>query len=158
MMKLGIALAAVVVCNTQMASAQTKKAAALPHVLVYKTKANYRNLVPVELSADKNEVVSYPAPTDIKTGSGFPLPVSLHKGYLLDKRGVGTNSAFLKLTYQEYSRLKTVPSPDELLKLVVDKDPITELCDCGTRGKYTTAQLNELIDKKQLKKKCKVIK
>ena len=142
------------------ANAQSKHSGAMPHVLVYKAKSKYRNLVPVQLSEDKKTITSYPAPADVTTGSGYPLPVALHKGYYLDKRGVNLNTAFIQLTYAQYSRLKDAPSPGELYKMIIDKAPITEVCDCGVRqaGKYSVKQLNELIDKGQLRKKCKSVK
>jgi hypothetical protein len=142
------------------ANAQSTNSGAMPHVIVYKTKSKYRNLVPVQLSEDKKTIISYPAPGDVTTGSGYPLPVALHKGYFLDKRGVNLSTAFLRLTYAQYSKLKEVPSPDELYQMIVDKEPIKELCDCGTRrnGAYSVRQLNELIDTGKLKKKCKSAK
>ena len=158
MRKLSIVLAVGFLCNT--ATAQSSGSEALPHVIVYKTKASYRNLVSVTLSADKKTVESYPGPDDVKIGSGYAIPVLLHKGYLLDRRGVGTNTAFIRLTYEQYGNLKSVPSQEELYGMIVDKNPITELCDCGVRSerKNSEKQLNELIDKKLLKKKCKSIK
>ncbi len=142
------------------ANAQSTHSSAMPHVLVYKARSKYRNLVPVQLSEDKKTITSYPAPADVTTGSGYPLPVALHKGYYLDKRGVNLNTAFIQLTYAQYSRLKDAPSPGELYKMIIDKAPITEVCDCGVRqaGKYSVKQLNELIDKGQLRKKCKSVK
>ena len=127
------------------ANAQTHSGA-MPHVVVYKAKSKYRNLVPVQLSADKKTITSYPAPADVTTGSGYPLPVALHKGYYLDKRGVNLSTAFISLTYAQYSKLKEAP--------------ITELCDCGIKqaGKNSVKQLNELIDTQQIKKKCKTAK
>ena len=109
------------------------------------------------LSEDKKKIISYPAPGDVKTGSGYALPVLLHKGYLLDQRGIGLNSAFLKLTYEEYGKLKEMPSLDGLYGMIVDKNPMTALYDCGIRerGKSLAKELNVLIDKKQLNKKCK---
>lgn len=143
-------------------SAQSKGSDALPHVIVYKAKSAYRNLVPVMLSKDRSAVESYPDPSDINTGSAPSglLPVSLHKGYYLDKKGVGANTAFIKLSYQEYGKLKTAPSATELYKMIVDKNPIRELCDCGVRNEKinSSRQINEWIDKGLLKKKCKVIK
>jgi hypothetical protein len=137
-----------------------QQAGALPHIVVYKAAAKYKNHVAIELSADGKKIVSYPDPKDIKTGAGSPVPVSLHGGYWLDKRGVSIHTAFLKLTYHEYSLLKEVPSQEALYKLIVDKKPIKELCDCGKRGEhsYTVEQLNKLIDKKELKKNCISIK
>lgn len=130
-----------------------------PSVLVYKTKANYNNLVPVILSDDKTEIVSYPHPSDITAGSGFPLPAVLKDGYLLDKRGIGKNAAFLKITYEEYSQLEVVPSTKELYNIIEDKDPLTELCNCGVKSAFTdqTKQLNQLISSKKLRTTCKTI-
>jgi hypothetical protein len=131
-----------------------------PPVLVYKTKANYNNLVPVILSDDKTEIVSYPHPKDLIKGSGFPLPFILNDGYLLDERGIGKNVAFLKMTYEEYSKLENEPSIIALYDNIVDKDPLTELCDCGVRTAFTDEkkQLNNLIDDKKIRTTCKVIK
>ena len=131
-----------------------------PPALVYKTRANYNNLVPVILSDDKTEIVSYPAPTDIKTESGYQVPTVLNKGYLLDNRGIWKNVAFLKLTYEEYSKLQNPLTPKELYDLIIDKDPLTELCNCGIKSAFSdiTTQLNELIDNNTLRSKCKKIK
>jgi hypothetical protein len=130
------------------------------HALIYKTKNDYSNLVPVLLSAAKTEIVSYPHPNDLKLGSRYPLPIFLNNGYLLDNRGIGKNVAFLKLTYQEYSELQNPPTLTELYNYIIDKEPLTELCDCGNKSKFTDIekQLNNLIDKKILRTTCKTIK
>ena len=131
-----------------------------PPVLVYKTKGHYDNLVPDVLSEDKSEIVSYPHPSDISVAGEFTLPVDLNNGYLLDMRGIGKNTAFLKLSYEDYSKLDSVPSLKELYALIIDKDPFTELCNCGIKTAFTdqTKQLNELIDGNKLRTLCKVIK
>lgn len=131
-----------------------------PQVLVYKTKADYNNFVPVILSVDKSEIISYPHPKDIKTGNGYQTPVILHDGYLLDNRGISKNVAFLNITYYEYANLKEIPSVNELFSLIVDKDPLMELCNCGVKSAFTdqTKQLNELIDGNKIRTTCKVIK
>ena len=129
-------------------------------ILVYKTKANYNNLVPVILSEDKLEIVSYPHPDDIKTGNKYSVPIILHNGYLLDQRGIGKNVAFLNMTYEEYAKLKVIPTIKELYNLIVDKDPLIELCNCGNKNAFSdpVSQLNELIDSNKLRAKCKTIK
>lgn len=131
-----------------------------PQALVYKTKKDYNNLVPVLLSDDKSEIILYPHPKDLMIGSGYPLPTSLNNGYLLDNRGIGKNVAFLKLTYQEYSEFKSLPALDELYGYIIDKNPLTELCDCGNKTIFSDLrkQLNQLIDKGMLRKTCKTIK
>ncbi len=131
-----------------------------PSVLVYKTKANYNNLVPVILSDDKTEIVSYPHPKDLLKGSEYSIPFVLNEGYLLDNRGIGKNVAFLKMSYEEYSNLKNIPSIKELHEIILDDDPLTELCDCGAKTGFTNEgkQLNKLIEDKKLRTICKVIK
>jgi hypothetical protein len=131
-----------------------------PHVVVYKTKANYNNLVPVELSDDKTKIVSYPDPKDVKTENGYTLPSSLSKGYLRDNRGIGKNAAFLKMTYEEYAKLQAAPALTELYNMIVEKDPLTELCDCGNSitFKDVKMQVNQLIDSNKLRTTCKTIK
>jgi len=159
-MRVAALLAAIIFFGMNTVSAQSGQISARAHVIVYKASAKYRNLVPVLLSEDKKSVISYPGPTDIKTGSGYPLPVSLHKGYWLDKRGIGKNTAFLNITYEAYSKLETLPSPAGLYDLIIDKDPIRELYDCGIKGASDNSikQLNELIDKNILAKKCNRMK
>ena len=152
------AIVALLLFCSKVATAQLS--GVLPHVVVYKAKAKYRKLVPVQLSPDKKSIVSYPGPGDVKTGSGFPLPVSLRGSYWLDKIGVDTNTAYIKFTYRRYSKLKEVPASEELYKMIVVKSPMTELYDCGVRNddNNSVKRLNALIDKKQLKKKCRQIK
>lgn len=131
-----------------------------PPALVYKTKTNYNNLVPVLLSDDKSEIISYPHPRDLKVGNALALPTLLKDGYLLDNRGIGANVAFLSLTYEEYSKLETAPSLKELYELILDKDPLIELCNCGNRNvfKDQIREINQIIKAKKLKEICKQIK
>lgn len=131
-----------------------------PPTLVYKTKANYNNLVPVLLSEDKKEIISYPAPSDLKVNGSYALPIVLNKGYLLDNRGIGINVAFLKITYEEYSKLEKAPSLKELYKLIIDNDPLIELCNCGNNKVFTnkTKQINNIIDANKLRTICRPIK
>jgi hypothetical protein len=131
-----------------------------PQALIYKTKKDYSNFVPVFLSDDKSEIISYPMPSDLYVDGKLALPSKLKKDYLLDNKGIGRNVAFLNLTYQEYAALKTVPSLKELYELIQDKDPLIELCDCGNKTKLTDPekQLNLLISKDELTKRCKIVK
>lgn len=131
-----------------------------PQILVYKTKKDYSNFVPVLLSEDKTEIISYPHPNDLIVGNGFPFPTTLNNHYLLDNRGINKNVAFLKFTYQEYSELKTLPTLKELFDNILDKDPLIELCDCGNKTAFSdpVKQLNSLISKDKLREICKTIK
>ncbi|MEZ5071019.1 MAG: hypothetical protein R2751_08635 [Bacteroidales bacterium] len=117
-------------------------------VVVYKTRADYRNLVPVTLDAGRERVVSYPAPGDLNYRGEPALPLKLKKGYLLDRRGIGPNSAFTSYTYLEYSGLLAAPSPGILLEQVVDSDPFLEMYECSEALKYKDldAEISSLID------------
>jgi len=126
-----------------------------PHVLVYKTKKDYSRKVPVLLSADKKSIVSYPHPQDIRKKNGqYPEPVKLKKGYLLDKRGIGPNVAFLKISYAQYAALQQAPPMDTLWSWIIDKDPLTVLYDCGSRYDFKdpVADLNRMISNGRLQK------
>jgi hypothetical protein len=130
-----------------------------PPALVYKTRGDYNNLVPVLLSDDNTIIVSYPHPDDLKTSNGYRVPVVLKRGYLLDIKGIGKNVAFLSITYEEYAKFQVPPSLEELEKLILDRDPLLELYDCGniTSYKEPKNQLNNLIKHNKLGT-CKRIK
>ncbi len=138
-----------------MVNAQT--AGATPHYLVYKTKNDYSKYVAVELSQDEKTLTYYPAPTDIKAITRL-APLKLHKDYWLSRTGVSGNTAYLGMTMESYAKLKKVPDEARLLKMVKYKHAVTEIYDCGKRGEMTEKQINELIDKDQLKDKCKKLK
>ena len=130
-----------------------------PHVIVYKTKADYKNNVPVILSGDKTKIVSYPDQSDVKTGSGYPVPSELENGYLLDNRGININSAFLNITYQEYAKMKKAPDISSMYKMILEGSPFTEMIDCGNKNAFKNVkdELNAMIKSGQLRKKCKII-
>ena len=128
--------------------------------IVYKTKKDYRHLVPVTLSDDKQSIVAYPAPSDLTIDGKLAEPTKLKRNYFLDNRGIGANTAFINMTYSEYAALKEVPTLEDMYAMIVDKDPITEMCNCGERTKYDDPKkdLNKLIRKKRLKQNCEIIK
>jgi tRNA splicing ligase len=132
-----------------------------PPTLVYKTRSDYMNLVPVVLSEDKTNIVSYPHPSDIRAmGVKQALPSILNIGYLLDNKGIQKNVAFLNITYEEYAKLDTAPSLESMYDMIIDKDPLIELCDCGNKQALSDPrlQINHLIDEGSLRDKCRVIK
>lgn len=123
--------------------------------IIYKTKADYSKYVPVILNAEKTEVISYPAPTDVYRNGKLAYPTQLVNGYYLDNRGIGINSAFLNITYDEYVKLKEAPLLADMIgKLMLEKNPFTEIYSIGTRSRFTNeqAEINEIIKKGGLKK------
>ena len=127
-----------------------------PPTIVYKMKKDYSQLVPVELNADKMVILNYPAVGDVSFNGTYPLPTLLKDGYYLDNRGIGPGVAFTKYSYQEYSRLTATPTAEELYDSIIDKDPVTEMYNCGNRLGYSNAEaeLNKIIEKGDLAKKC----
>ena len=120
--------------------------------IVYKTTGDYYQNVPVTLSADKSQIVAYPSPRDVYYNGNLAYPTRLSDGFLLDNRGINENTAFLKMTYEEYSKLEKVPSLEALKEMIIDKNPITVCYNCGNIREKD--QLNILIQGKALSK-CK---
>lgn len=134
-------------CNSNMSKNHTSKS--LATAMVYKTKADYQNNVPVTMDSVRKNIISYPAPTDLYYKGKLAIPTELKEGYLLDNRGINKNSVFTSFTYQEYSKLKSAPGIEILLMHIIDRDPFIELYNCGNRNKFKNEvkELNKLIDK-----------
>ena len=129
-----------------------------PPTIIYKTKKDYNQFVPVILSEDKSKIVSYPHPKDVFYKGELAYPTKLKSGYLLDNRGINSNVAFLNITYEDYSKLEKAPLPDELFLMISDKDPLIEIYNCGNRYTFKNeiSDLNKLIENNGLKK-CKCL-
>lgn len=130
------------------------------HTLVYKTRINFNENVPVILSEDKTKIISYPHPKDVSIENILVIPTKLNNGYLLDNKGISKNTAFISVKYDAFSKMKDAPSYDVLYSLIIDKDPITELYDCGNKIAFTNelSQLNHMIKNNSLESICKRIK
>ncbi len=118
-------------------------AKALPHIFIYRMKADYSNLVPVTMNRERTEIVSYPAKSDIRPSA---KPVALNDGWYLDRRGIGQNTVFTDYTYEQYANLEKTPAVAELMEHIIEKHPIIDLYDCGTKP-LSIDELNELIGK-----------
>lgn len=128
-----------------------------PQAVVYKTKKDYSNQVAVTMNAQRTEIISYPSPKDVYYKGKLAKPTPLKNGYWLDNRGVNENTVFLNYTYEEYSALKEAPALKEMMLCIVDKNPFTEIVNCGVRSQYKNEEeeLNKLIDSNFLG--CKII-
>jgi hypothetical protein len=107
-----------------------------PPCIVYKTKADFSTLVPVELSPDKNALVSFPDVKDVYRDGKPVYPTPLAGGFLLDNRGIGPGVAFLKITYEQYHSFDKTPGASDLFSQLLEKDPLLEMYRCGTRYQY----------------------
>ena len=115
-------------------------------LVIYKTRADYRNNVPVVLNDTKDRIISYPAPGDLTYEGNTAKPTQLTNGYVLDNMGIGKNSAFTSYTFEEYSTLKNAPPSQVLMGHIIDSDPFTELWFCGNRSAIKSVdELNALI-------------
>ena len=130
-----------------------------PPCIIYHTRADYSMHVPVMLSSDKSKIVSYPDIKDISINGKFTVPTLLDSAFLLDNRGIGLNVAFLDYTYEEYSNLGLTPSVTDLMKMLLDKDPLVDMYQCGMRSQYANIEddLNALINSGKLYT-CKKLK
>jgi len=118
-----------------------------PDAIIYQTKGDYSQLVPVILNENKTEIVSFPAPQDLKYKGKLAVPTVLENGFLLDNRGINEHVAFINITYDEYISLEKTPSVDELMGLIVDYDPLLALYSCGKRALFNNEvkELNAYI-------------
>ncbi len=127
---------------------QTLMPMALPDVVIYKTKADYRHFVPLLMNEGRTEIVWFPAPGDLLLNNVPAMPVELKNGYLLDTSGINKNVVFTNYTYEEYSALPEAPSLVELKSRITDRFPLLEMyrckpdCECRT----SLEKCLELID------------
>lgn len=120
----------------------------VPIAMIYKTIADFYENIPVIMDDEKNEIISYPSPSDIYYNDKLSKPSKLKNGYLLDKRGINKNVVFLTYTYQDYSKMSNTPSMSDMKKHIKEKYPLVELINCGKRNQYKDEikDLNELIE------------
>jgi hypothetical protein len=128
-------------------------------VIVYKTKRDYFDFVPVGLNNQKDEIISYPHPKDIKIGEDYALPIKLKNNYLLDRRGIGIYTVFTYYRYKEYAVRTSPPNLETLMEFIQDKNPFTEIWLCGQVQDYSNIvkELNKMIKNNSLKSKCRKI-
>ncbi len=130
-----------------------------PYAIVYKTKADYTQLVPLRMDDSLKEIISYLHPTDLSKEGKFLTPLKLNNGYLLDRQGIGSTSVFLKYTYSNYSKFTKIPTLDSLNTNILIRNPFLEIWNCGCMTNYTSLklQLDAIISADSLSKKCRPI-
>ncbi len=114
-----------------------------PKARIYKTNGDYRLNVPVTL-ADGN-ITSYPDVADIIPAM---LPIELADGYILDRRGITSNTAFTTYTYEAYSSLEQTPSVDVLKDAIIPEATVVEIIQLPFEAQTAvadTARCNQLI-------------
>lgn len=134
--------------------------ASSPRILVYRTREDHKDHVPVLLSADHSRIISYPHPNDLKTANGLPVPTPVGQGYLLDNRGISRDVAYLGMTWAEYAALPEAPTLEKLNALIIDRDPLTELWEGDRRAnlKDPVKEVSAWVEAGELEKHCKRLK
>lgn len=87
----------------------------IPKATAFRMTGDYANNVAVTLGPDGN-ITYFPAPSDISKRS---IPTSLGDGWYLNNQGISANSVFTKYTFDEYSKLSEVPSPQQLKEAII---------------------------------------
>jgi hypothetical protein len=133
--------------GSKMAEDASKVSYAGPPVIVYKTVEDYSGYVAVMMNEEKTEIVSYPAPSDIRNQTNMGKPVKLDKGYLLDNRGISTNTVFLDISLTDYAMLQQPPSLEEMQRMIKRKEPFSEMYNLGVRGRFKdeVKEINRII-------------
>lgn len=125
--------------------------------IIYKTKQDFSQNVPISMNKERTKITGFPAPSDIIINGVLQTPIQLEDGYFYDRRGISNNTVFIKLTYQAYSKLAKNPSIPQLMDLIIEKHPITEVYSCPNLPQASNLNtLNELV--KSGFKDCQKIK
>lgn len=87
----------------------------IPKATAFKMSGDYADNVAITIDGN-GRIVYYPAPTDLTKAS---KPVSLGNGWWLNRQGISANSVFTKYTFEEYCKLKTPPTQQELKDAII---------------------------------------
>lgn len=147
-----------VIANQDQGKSSENAMTSQPPMVIYKMKRDYSRNVPILLSDDKKEIVSYPHPMDLMgMTSKEVMPIRLHDGYYLDRRGINKNVAFLNISYNSYRKLRKPLGIKEIEKLILDRNPLTQILICPnlTYSENNIEKINSMIDKGEISSICK---
>ena len=111
----------------------------------FKMTGDYSNNVAVTLNPD-GSFAYYPAPSDISVNS---KPVDLGNGWWLNRQGLSPNSVFTRYTYEEYSKLPSVPSQQELKAAIIPGARVSDWKQLSYPASEAMSHLQEI--KEELK-------
>ena len=133
-----------------------EKSQSIRKAIVFKPTQDLSDLVPVRLSDDKKEILSYPAASDLPDLS----MLKLENGYQLDLIGVNITTAYLNISINEYKTTSRNFSLEELKSKILIVNPYLELYECNYDSIKLTIheEFNQWIKNGTLSQKCKQIK
>ena len=112
----------------------------MPKATAFQMNGDYADNVAITLNAD-GSLAYYPAPTDISAAS---RPVDLGNGWWLNRQGISDRSVFTRYTFEEYSKLKSVPSPEELKKAIIPGSAVMLMQELPVPASEAMQQLDSL--------------
>lgn len=96
---------------------------AMPKATAFRMSGDYADHVAITLSPD-GQLQYFPDPSDITANS---RPIDLGNGWWLNTQGISASSVFTTYTFEEYAKLKGVPSPEKLKAAVIPGARVTEM-------------------------------
>ena len=93
----------------------------IPKATAFQMSGDYADHVAITLGND-GKLLYYPDPSDIRETS---KPVDLGNGWWLNRQGLGPNSVFTKYTFEQYAKLKTCPTQQELIESIIPGARVT---------------------------------
>ncbi len=114
-------------------------------VKLYKTNKDYSKLVPIRLSSDKKKIIGYPHPKDVLNDSSFNYPTQLYNGYWKDNIGIDTNTFYLDITLEKYSKLTTPPPIEVMMSKLIETNPFMEIWINKKGIDLSESELNGII-------------
>ena len=117
----------------------------MPKASIYRMSGDCPELVPVNVAPSGDELISYPAPSDLLPGSE---PLQLADGWWLDRRGISKNTRFTTYTYSQYRNLTEAPAPGQILQNLDPECRITDIRTLPmslTEALQDTAAVNNII-------------
>lgn len=111
----------------------------MPKATAFVMSGDYSNNVAITLSPDGN-LIYFPAPSDITVDSA---PVELGNGWWLNRQGLGQNSVFTTYTFEDYSKLGSTPSIEELKAAIIPGAKVVQFIELPWTLQEVNSNLNE---------------
>ncbi|MEZ3551553.1 MAG: hypothetical protein K1W02_12670 [Muribaculaceae bacterium] len=120
--------------------AKSSPSKALPKATAFRMNGDYADNVAVSVGSD-GRLTYFPDPSDISADS---RPVDLGDGWWLNRQGIGKNSVFTTYTFEEYSRLKQVPSVKELKESIIPGSKVEKIVALPYRVGEASSHIQEI--------------
>jgi len=116
-------------------------------LVIYKTRADYSQFVPVRMNANRTEIIKAPHPSEFIHQGRLSLPVAINQGYWIDNIGISPDVAYLRFTIENYSKLDEPLPVEIMLRYILDAYPLLEMYQCGYRYEYRDifSEVNVLV-------------